>query len=304
MPRLAAIVLGSAAGGGIPQWNCWCSNCRLAWSGDRRVRPRTQASLAVSANNRDWILLNASPDLRAQIGAVPRLQPKKRNGARRGSPISAVVLTGAEIDQIGGLQHLRERLPFKLFGTDATLSILRANPIFDVLADDAVERLSVRIGKSFDLPGGIEAELFAVPGKVPLYLEGDTPEIGIVSEVSTGVELRAKKARLVFIPGAASVTPEILRRAEKADALFFDGTLFRDDEMIREKVGTKTGRRMGHMPIDGKEGSLEALKGLAKRRFYIHINNTNPIIRKGSREEKRVKAAGFTIAEDGMEIRL
>ncbi len=303
MPRLAAIVLGSAAGGGIPQWNCSCSVCRLAWAGDKRVTPRTQTSLAVSGNRKDWILLNASPDLRAQIGASHLLQPAAK-GKSRASPIKAVVLTGAEIDQVAGLLHLRERQPFSVFATNATLKTLRANPMFDALASDVVTRKPVQAGKSFKLPGGVTAELFKVPGKAPLYLEGKNPKIGALNEATVGVEIRANGARLVFIPGAAALTPEIIKRAAKADALFFDATLYRDDEMIRAGVGTKTGRRMGHMSISGEDGSLAGLAKLAKRRFYIHINNTNPIVVKGSPEQKRVRAAGFTIAEDGMEIAL
>jgi pyrroloquinoline quinone biosynthesis protein B len=305
MSRLAVLVLGSAAGGGIPQWNCDCLVCRLAWAGDKRVKFRTQTSLAVSGNRKDWILLNASPDLRVQIEATPRLQPKKATKTgRRGSPIAAAVLTGAEIDQVGGLLHLRERHRFSLFGTKATLDILRGNPIFDGLASDMVTRQIVVPAIPFNLPGGVEAELFKVPGKAPLYLEGENPEVGAETETNVGIEIRANGARLVFIPGAAKMTAETLRRAENADVLFFDATLYRDDEMIRAKVGNKTGRRMGHMPISGNDGSLRALGESAKRRFYIHINNTNPIVIKGSVEQKRVAAAGFEIAEDGMEILL
>jgi pyrroloquinoline quinone biosynthesis protein B len=300
MLRLAAIVLGSAAGGGIPQWNCTCPVCRLARAGDRRVKPRTQTSIAVSGNRKDWVLLNASPDLRAQIEATPQLQPK--GSARRKSPIAAVVLTGGEIDQIAGLLHLRERQPFWLCGTKATLDLIAANPIFNALA--AAGRQAVKLETPFELPGDIEAELFAVPGKAPLYAEGENPEIGIEGETTAGVEIHAKGRRLVFIPSAASITPAMLKRVENADALFFDATLFRDDEMIRAKVGVKTGGRMGHTPISGPDGSLEKLSKAAERRIYIHINNTNPIVVKGSREEKRVKAAGFEIAEDGMEISL
>jgi pyrroloquinoline quinone biosynthesis protein B len=304
MPRLAAIVLGSAAGGGIPQWNCTCSVCRLAWAGGRRVKQRTQTSLAVSGNRKEWVLLNASPDLRAQIGAAPRLQPQAKGSERRTSPVAAVVLTGGEIDQITGLLHLRERHPFRLFGTKATLDLISANPVFDALARDTVPREAVKLETAFKLPGGLEAELFAVPGKAPLYAEGENPEIGIESETTVGIEIHAKGARLVFIPGTASITPKMLKRIENADALFFDATLYRDDEMIRAKTGTKTGRRMGHMPIFGADGSLVALSKMAKRRIYIHINNTNPIVVKGSPEQKRVRAAGFEIAEDGMEILL
>ena len=151
--RLAAIVLGAAAGGGFPQWNCRCAVCRLAWAGDGRVKPRTQASLAVSADREHWILLNASPDLRAQIQATPALQPR---AAPRGSPIAAVVLTGAEVDQIAGLLTLREGQSFTLYATAETLAALDANPVFGVLAAGAVARKIVAPGEPFALPGGLE----------------------------------------------------------------------------------------------------------------------------------------------------
>ena len=174
MGRLTAVVLGSAAGGGFPQWNCRCPVCRLAWEGDQRVRARTQASLAVSADGQRWILLNASPDLRAQLAATPRLQPQ---GGVRGSPIEAVVLTGAEVDQIAGLLHLRERQPFTVYATEATLAILAGNAIFGVLAGDVVKRKPVALDQPFSV-AGIELELFAAPGKVPLYLEQGEPQTG------------------------------------------------------------------------------------------------------------------------------
>src|SRR5580692_1602702 len=179
MGPLTAIVLGAAAGGGIPQWNCRCDVCRLAWSGDPRVKPRTQASLAVSADGERWALVNASPDLRSQIQANPSLHPR---GNKRGSPIAAVVLTGGEVDQTAGLLTLRERGPFGLFATDATLSVLASNSIFGVLAKDVVTRHQIRAGQPFDLPGGIRAELFLVPGKAPLYLEGDSPALAEETE--------------------------------------------------------------------------------------------------------------------------
>src|ERR1043166_981237 len=148
---LTAIVLGAAAGGGFPQWNCNCDVCRLAWAGDARVRPRTQASLAVSADRMRWTLLNASPDLRAQIQTTPALQPHE---GKRGSPIEAVVLTGAEIDQTAGLLTLRERSPFTIAATPETLAALAANTMFDALAADVVTRRAIGIGKPFALPGG------------------------------------------------------------------------------------------------------------------------------------------------------
>ena len=297
--RLTAIVLGAAAGGGFPQWNCRCEVCRLAWDGDPRVRASTQASLAVSADGARWSLLNAAPDLRAQIAATMALHPKH---GLRGSPIAAVVLTGAEIDQTAGLLNLRERQPFLLAATAETLAMIGANPMFDALGD-VVTRRAIEIAKPFVLPGGLAAELFTVPGKVPLYLERGTPQTE-ESGTNVGIELSSDNSRLCFVPGAAAMTPALRTRLEHADVILFDGTLFTDDEMIASGTGEKTGRRMGHMPIDGAGGSLAALSGLGKRRIYIHINNTNPILIEGSAERARVEAAGWEVATDGLEIRL
>jgi pyrroloquinoline quinone biosynthesis protein B len=301
LSQLAAIVLGAAAGGGFPQWNCRCAVCRLAWAGDKRVKPRTQASLAVSADGAHWILLNASPDLRAQIQANRNLHPQ---GDLRGSPIAAVVLTGAEVDQTAGLLSLRERSPFALYATAATLAAIAGNPMFAALGPDMVARRAVVPGERFALGHGLEAELFIVPGKVPLYLEGDDPDTASESAANVGVEIFSGTSRLAFVPGAAAITPAVMQRFARADVIFFDGTLFRDDEMIATGTGTKTGRRMGHMPLDGPDGSLAALNGLRARRIFVHINNTNPILIDGSPERARVEAAGWEIAEDGLEVAL
>ena len=305
---LTALILGAAAGGGFPQWNCNCDVCRLAWSGDPRVKPRTQASIAVTTRpdgpsspaERQFVLINASPDLRQQIVATPALQPR---GVRM-SPIAAVVLTGAEVDQTAGLLTLRERGAFGLYGTEGTLSTLAANSIFSVLAGDVVTRRTVRPGAPFGLPGGIEAEVFFVPGKGPLYLESDSPELEAETDSNVGIELRAKGARLIFIPGAAKLTPVMASRLAEADVVLFDGTLFSDDEMITAGAGVKSGRRMGHMPVGGPDGTLAALAGLARRRILIHINNTNPILIEGSSQRRAVEAAGFEVAEDGMRIEI
>jgi pyrroloquinoline quinone biosynthesis protein B len=298
---LTAIVLGAAAGGGFPQWNCNCDVCRLAWAGDKRVRPRTQASLAVTSDGRRWTLVNASPDLRAQIQATPQLHPRE---AARASPIAAVVLTGAEIDQTAGLLSLRERSPFLLYATAATLAAISDNPMFGVLSTDVVTRRAITPGERFALASGMEAELFIVPGKLPLYLEGEDPDIKSETGANVGVELCDGRSRIAYVPGAAAVTPVLRERLARADVLLFDGTLFADDEMIRTETGKKSGRRMGHLPINGPDGSLAALAGLSSRRIFVHINNTNPLLVDGSPERARVAAAGWEVAEDGMEISL
>lgn len=297
MGRLTAIVLGTAAGGAFPQWNCRCPVCDLAWSGDARVRVRTQAGIAVSAGEGRWTLINASPDLGQQIRATRALHPQT---GLRGSPIEAVVLTGAEIDQITGLLSLREGTPLTLFATPASHAAVADNTMFDALT--AMTRRAVNPGERFMLPGGVAATLFTVPGKMPLYLEGENPELDSESAANVGVELEHEGARLIFVPGAAAVTPAMRERFARADAILFDGTLFTDDEMLRARLGQKTGRRMGHMPIDGADGTLRALEGLGARRILIHINNTNPIHIAGSPERAKVEAAGWQVAEDGMEI--
>jgi pyrroloquinoline quinone biosynthesis protein B len=307
MGRLSAFILGAAAGGGFPQWNCNCDVCQLAWAGDPRVKLRTQASIAVTTSPNGstdgvspFTLVNASPDLRQQIIATPALRPR----GLRTSPIAAVVLTGGEIDQTAGLLTLRERGPFGLYGTAGTLSALASNSMFGALATDVVARKPVEPGTPFALPGGIVAEMFLVPGKLPLYLEGNNPQLETETEANVGIELRANGARLVFIPGAARLTPAMAERLADADVVLFDGTLFSDDEMIVAKAGVKTGRRMGHMPIGGPDGTLKALAGLARRRILIHINNTNPVLVEGSPQRRAVEAAGFEVAEDGMRIEL
>jgi len=295
---LRAIVLGAAAGGGFPQWNCRCAGCLLARAGDPRARSRTQASVAVSGNDKDWILLNASPDLTAQIHATPALHPRE---SARHSPISAVVLTGGEVDQVAGLLSLRERHNFAIYGTARVLATLSDNPIFAALDASAVRREPVTFDRPFLLPGEREGRLFAAPGKGPLYLESAVA--GKLEEFTAGIELKKDGRSLVFVPGADSITPAMQRLAAEADLLFFDGTLFTDDEMIRAGMGSKTGHRMGHAPIKGADGSLHAFQ-TARKRVYLHINNTNPILIEGSPEYQAVRSAGWDVAYDGMEFKL
>lgn len=271
----------------------------MAWAGDKRVRPRTQTGIAVSAGDGQWTLINASPDLAAQIRATPSLHPKE---GLRGSPVNAVVLTGAEIDQIAGLLSLRESTAFTLYATPASHAAVASNAMFGAM--NVMKRRAVNPGDRFTLAGGIEATMFMVPGKVPLYLEGQAPDLDAESAANVGIELQRDGATMVFVPGAASVTDGMRARFARADVILFDGTLFTDDEMVRSGIGEKTGRRMGHMPIDGENGSLKLLSGLNARRIYIHINNTNPVLIDGSNERDQVEAAGWSVAEDGMEITL
>lgn len=299
MARLIVVVLGSAAGGGFPQWNCRCNACRLAWRNDPTVKWRTQASIAISADARRWIIVNASPDVRAQIGMTRALHP---SDGVRSTPIEAIILTGAEIDQTAGLLSLRERQPFTLYGTAATLGYVAENPMFDALASATVPRRPVALDEPFELAGGIQAQLFAVAGKAPLYAEGDAPEIGGETAANVGVEFTREGARFAFVPGCALIGPALKSRLAGADAFMFDGTLFSDDELISSGTGDKTGLRMGHVSIDGPDGSLARLAGMDNRRIYIHINNTNPILIDGSPERRQVLQAGWEIAEDGMEI--
>ena len=196
MGRLTVIVLGSAAGGAFPQWNCRCPVCALAWAGDKRVRPRTQAGIAVSAGDGRWTLINASPDLAAQIRATPALHPT--NGLR-GSPIDAVVLTGAEIDQIAGLLSLRESTAFTLYATPASHAAVASNAMFGAM--NAMKRRAVNPGERFMLAGGIEASMFMVPGKLPLYLEDQSPQLDAESAANVGIELQRDGATVIFVPG-------------------------------------------------------------------------------------------------------
>lgn len=308
---LRAIILGAGAGGGFPQWNSAGPGCLRARAGDPAAPPRSQCALAVSADGERWALVNASPDLRQQIAATPALHP--RPGAIRNSPIAAVVLTGGEVDTIAGLLTLRERHPFALYGAPPVLGVLAANRIFNALNPAIVPRRAVPAGTPFAIadadgaPLGITAEAFAVPGKVPLFAENpDGADPGRADDGETiGLGLSAGGARLLFIPGCAAMTPALADRIRGADTLLFDGTLFADDEMIAAGAGPKTGARMGHMSLDGPEGTLAAFRDIpARRRILVHINNTNPILLADSPERRIVTDAGWEVAEDGMEIAL
>jgi len=305
-----AVVLGSAAGGGFPQWNSNAPACRRARQGDASARVRSQVSLAVSANNKDWFVLNASPDLRLQIEATPQLHPRE---GLRSSPIAGVVLTGGDVDAIAGLLNLRERHRFTVYGPSRVLAIIAANPIFDVLAPDSVRRVELPLDERIELAGssgasGLAVVAFAVPGKVPLYLETAGQDPGLSEEGdAVGLEVieTATGKSFFFIPGCAAMTDPLRTRLAGSALVFFDGTLWRDDEMIRLGVGTKSGRRMGHLSMSGDDGTIAAFRDLGiGRRIFIHINNSNPALLDDSQERRIANAEGWEIAYDGMEVTL
>ncbi|WP_018263835.1 pyrroloquinoline quinone biosynthesis protein PqqB [Methylobacterium sp. WSM2598] len=299
---MQAIILGSAAGGGVPQWNCRCPHCTMAWAGDARVKPRTQSSLAVSSDGETWLLVNASPDIRQQLFATPALHPA--HGLRH-SPIAAVLLTNGDVDHVAGLLTLRESQPFRLHATRNILDSVSANRVFDVLAPEHVARREVALDESFAPVPGLAVTLFAVPGKVPLWLEEGTPEIGEETETTVGALIEAGGKRLAYVPGCARVTDDLRRRLSGVDVLLFDGTVYLDDDMIRAGVGTKTGWRMGHVPMTGEGGAIAALAEVPiGRRIFVHINNTNPVLVEESEARRAVEAEGWTVAHDGLTLTL
>lgn len=308
-------IIGSAAGGGFPQWNCNAPLSRAVRSGEPGFRARTQSSIAASADGLSWIVFNASPDIRQQIAETPELQPRA-DGPLRHSPIAAVVLTNADVDHIAGLLSLRERQPFMLYATARVLRALEENSIFRVLNPEFVIRrelpLEGRIAiEGHDGPLGVEIETFIVPGKVALFLEDESAadsNFGTEAGDTIGIRITARGApddALYYIPGCAGVDDALRARLDGAACLLFDGTVFRDTEMSDTGVGEKTGTRMGHMAISGEAGSMAALANVRMgRRIFVHINNTNPILAPGSEAARAVTDAGWEIAHDGMELEL
>jgi len=309
---IRVLVLGAGAGGGFPQWNSNSDGCRRARAGDPCARTATQASVGVSADGRRWFLINAAPDLREQINREPHLHPSE---GLRSSPIAGIILTNGDVDAIAGLLHLRERTPFKIYAHPRIFAVLDANPIFKVLAPDVVTRETLSTGTTTALcgPDGVDSGLrltpFAVPGKIALYMEsaGAGGNFGTQEGDTIGLEITrdGQAGRVVFIANCAAVDETVRARCAGADLLFFDGTLWRDDEMVTRREGVKTGRRMGHISMAGPEGSIAALADLdIRRRIFIHINNTNTALLSDSPERAELEAAGWRVAEDGMEVEI
>jgi pyrroloquinoline quinone biosynthesis protein B len=302
-------VLGSAAGGGFPQWNCGCPNCRGLREGTVRAQARTQECVAVSTDGAAWLLLNCSPEIRQQIENFPGLHPR----GPRDSPIAAILVTNGDLDHCLGLLSLRESHPLVVYATEP----VRRGFVEDNVLYRTLERFpgqvtwrTLKLGGDEEIAGpdgrtiGLAVTPLAVPGKPPIHLEHRAPP---APEDNIGVRVRepATGRVLAYCSAAAAVTDDMRRALDGADAVFFDGTFWSSDELPALGLGTKRAEEMAHLPVGGPGGSLARLAGLrARRRVYIHINNTNPMLRDDSAERQQVDAAGWEIARDGMEVRL
>ena len=297
------IILGAAAGGGVPQWNCGCANCRAARAD--AALGANQASAAISSDGEHWFLVNASPDLRQQIAATPALHPKA--GQMRHSPIAGVFLTNGEIDAISGLLTMREGSPFTLHAHPRVLSILSANSIFNALKPGIGNRVPIAPGQSFSpaLPDGSSSGLdvlaFAAPGKTALFLE-DHEEADAGDTLGLRITDRLTGRVVVFLPACACLTDAVWAQVDGADALFLDGTLWQDDELIAQGLSQKTGQRMGHIAM--QDAIVALADARIDRKFFFHINNSNPVWQPASTERRAMEDAGWTIPPQGMEITL
>ncbi|MGD0849498.1 pyrroloquinoline quinone biosynthesis protein PqqB [Bradyrhizobium sp.] len=308
---LRVVVLGAAAGGGVPQWNCGCPVCLAARTEHPELRS-TQASIAISADGDHWFLINASPDLRQQLIATPQLHPAA--GKLRHSPIAGVVLTNGEIDAVAGLLSMREGWPFTIYAHAKVLAILKTNSVFNVLSETNVRRRPIEQDEAFEptlpdgSPCGIEILPFAVAGKSAWYLEGEAHPAGDTGAGDTlGLRIRdqATGRFFYFLAACADVSDELKSRLKGAPLIFFDGTVWRDDELITAGLGNKTGQRMGHIAMSGDAGAIAALAGLdIDRKVFLHINNSNPALLRDSAERKMAERAGWQIPADGTEFTL
>ena len=300
-------ILGSGAGGGFPQWNCNCPNCQGVRAGTIKAVPRTQSSITISANGDDWVLFNASPDIRQQLASFPAMQPGR---SIRDTAIRAILLVDAQIDHTTGLLLLREHTaPWDVYCTRAVHDDLTSGyPIFNILGHfRGVNWHEITTDEaSFTIPGIEGLRFTAVPLKseAPPFsphrhntVPGDN--IGVrVENLSSG-------KNLFYAPGLGMLEPHIIPYMESADCLLVDGTLWKDNEMISAGISDKHGSEMGHLDQSGKGGIIEILSGLSRpRKILIHINNTNPILVEDSRERLALNAAGIEVSHDGMEIEI
>jgi pyrroloquinoline quinone biosynthesis protein B len=306
------IALGTAAGGGFPQWNCGCANCAAVRAGNFSGRTRTQAQLAVSSDGNSWFLLGASPDLRSQIEATSSLHPQK--GLRQ-SPIAGVVLASADLDHVLGLLLLRELQPMRVYATESVTRLLREdNSMFRMLnrVPEQVEWSSLRVGESIALSdargrdSGLRCEAIALGSKFPAYVGTKRLAELVAQEALVGLIITdSNNKKLGYFPSVPEVNQALLARLDEVDVLFFDGTFWSDDELIRVQGAGQTARQMGHLPVSEPEGSLVRLAGLRHpRKIFVHINNTNPMLNEAGAEHRQVRAAGWEVAEDGWQCDL
>jgi pyrroloquinoline quinone biosynthesis protein B len=308
-------ILGSAAGGGFPQWNCACPNCRSLRAGTFHGKARTQTQVAVSSDSRLWFLLGASPDLRAQIESSTELHPQAAGSATRHSPISGAVLLNADIDHVLGLLLLRELQPLAAYATESVRRILTEdNSMFAML-----QRVSGQLKWSCFAPGanfnlldplnkdsGLLCRAISLATHFPAYVSSHRKSQLAPPEASLGLIIESPSGkRLAHMPAVPRITDDLLRELDSADVLLFDGTFWSDDELIRTQGSGQTATQMGHVPVSSPQGSLEKLAHLRRpRKIYLHINNTNPMLNEDSPEHRQVRDAGWEIAEDGWQFEL
>jgi pyrroloquinoline quinone biosynthesis protein B len=295
-------VLGSAAGGGLPQWNCACENCALVRAGDARIQARTQDSLALTGQGR-WLLVNASPDVLRQIERFAPLHPR----AARDTGIGAIALTNGDLDHVVGLLSLRESQPLVVLATERVRAgLVEKNAMLRTLArtPDQVTWRTLELGREVVVDAvGLAVTAVAVPGKLPVHLVG-----AIEPSPEDNVALRVRdlaSGRVLVVATAVGALEGVDALLRGADAVFFDGTFWSEDELPSQGLGKARARDMAHVPIGGDGGSLARLAGVeASRRIYTHINNTNPVLREGTPERAAVERAGWELSFDGMEIAL
>ena len=299
------VLLGTAAGGGFPQWNCWCPTCRAARTNPGEARPRTQSSAAVSADGARWFLLNASPDVREQLRMLPAPVP---TGVRH-VPVEGIVFTDAELDHTLGLALLREARHLQVWVTDAVRGVIacdsRILPVTEAFADVRVEELvpDRRTGLCYrdGTPSGLRVTCFPVPAGPPRFASEERPG----HTVGLTVEDERTGGSCAFVPGCGGLDDGLIPRLEAADLTLFDGTFWSDDELIGLGIGERTARQMDHLPVSGPGGSLEQLRKLAGRPLvYTHINNTNPMLLEHGPERAEVERAGLVVGADGMRFTL
>lgn len=306
-------VLGSAAGGGFPQWNCNCPNCSALRDGSLKSKPRTQAQVAVSPNPANWFLLNASPDLRQQLLATPELAP---TAAKPASPVTTILLTSADVDCVMGLLHLREFQPLHIFSTPAVRRILiEENSIFGVLtrSNPPVRWENFQPHRLFPLvppsalgmKDGFFCKAVPVMGGFPDYVSDSLRQSLSPEEAVLGIQFVHKEKRFFYVPSLPGIGDDWRRFVDESDLALIDGTFWKDDELIAAKRSRKAAREMGHIPLTGTHGLLNQPFRLGKtRRLLIHLNNTNPVLNEAGAEHRAVREAGFEIAYDGMEFEL